>query len=32
VLEPLLGTLTVPVRIIWGEQDRWLDSSVAHRL
>jgi pimeloyl-ACP methyl ester carboxylesterase len=31
-LEPLLPTLRVPVRILWGEEDRWLDSSVADRL
>jgi pimeloyl-ACP methyl ester carboxylesterase len=31
-LEPLLPTLRVPVRILWGEDDRWLDRSVADRL
>ncbi len=31
-LEPLLPTLRVPVRILWGEEDRWLDRSVADRL
>ena len=31
-LEPLLPTLRVPVRILWGEDDRWLDRSVAERL
>jgi pimeloyl-ACP methyl ester carboxylesterase len=31
-LEPLLRGVSVPVRIIWGKQDRWLDCSVAHRL
>lgn len=30
--EPLLGTLRVPVRIVWGERDAWLDPAVAHRL
>ena len=31
-LEPLLPTLHMPVRILWGEEDRWLDRSVADRL
>ena len=31
-LEPVLSTLRVPVRIIWGEDDRWLDRGVAERL
>ncbi len=31
-LEPLLASLRVPVRILWGEEDRWLDRSVADRL
>jgi pimeloyl-ACP methyl ester carboxylesterase len=31
-LEPLLATLDVPVRLVWGEEDRWLDRSVAERL
>jgi pimeloyl-ACP methyl ester carboxylesterase len=31
-LEPLLPTVRVPVRILWGEDDRWLDRSVAERL
>jgi pimeloyl-ACP methyl ester carboxylesterase len=31
-LEPLLPGLSVPVRILWGERDRWLDRSVAARL
>jgi pimeloyl-ACP methyl ester carboxylesterase len=31
-LEPLLPTLDVPVRLVWGEEDRWLDRSVAERL
>ena len=30
--EPLLPSLGVPVRIIWGEQDAWLDPSLAERL
>jgi len=31
-LEPLLSAVRVPVRILWGEDDRWLDRSVADRL
>lgn len=31
-LGPLLGLIEVPVRIIWGEEDRWLDPSQAPRL
>ena len=31
-LEPLLPTLDVPVRLVWGEEDRWLDRSVPERL
>ncbi len=31
-LEPLLPTLRVPVRIVWGEKDGWLDLTVAERL
>ena len=31
-LEPLLSAIRVPVRILWGEDDRWLDRSVANRL
>jgi pimeloyl-ACP methyl ester carboxylesterase len=31
-LEPLLAGLDVPVRLVWGEQDRWLDRAVAERL
>jgi pimeloyl-ACP methyl ester carboxylesterase len=27
-----LGTLTMPVRILWGEQDRWQPLHYAHRL
>jgi len=30
-LEPLLPSLRVPVRILWGEDDRWLDRSAADR-
>jgi pimeloyl-ACP methyl ester carboxylesterase len=30
--EPLLSSIGVPVRIIWGEQDAWLDPSLAARL
>jgi pimeloyl-ACP methyl ester carboxylesterase len=30
--ESLLPSLGVPVRIIWGEQDAWLDPSLAERL
>jgi pimeloyl-ACP methyl ester carboxylesterase/formiminotetrahydrofolate cyclodeaminase len=30
--EPLLGSIQVPVRIIWGEQDAWLDPAFARRL
>ena len=30
--EPLLSSISVPVRIIWGEQDAWLDPSLAERL
>jgi pimeloyl-ACP methyl ester carboxylesterase len=31
-IEPLLPALGAPVRIVWGEQDRWLDHDVARRL
>ncbi len=31
-LEPLLGRVAAPVRIIWGEEDRWLDVALAERL
>jgi pimeloyl-ACP methyl ester carboxylesterase len=31
-IEPLLPTLGAPVRIVWGEHDRWLDRDVARRL
>jgi pimeloyl-ACP methyl ester carboxylesterase len=30
--EPLLPTITVPVRIIWGENDAWLPPATADRL
>lgn len=30
--EPLLGSMQTPVRIIWGEQDTWLDPAFARRL
>jgi pimeloyl-ACP methyl ester carboxylesterase len=30
--EPLLGSVRVPVRIIWGERDAWLDPAFASRL
>ena len=30
--EPLLPSIGVPVRIVWGEQDAWLASSLAERL
>jgi pimeloyl-ACP methyl ester carboxylesterase len=32
VLEPLFPKLDVPVRILWGEHDGWLDRAVAERL
>lgn len=32
VLAPLLGSIAVPVRIVWGADDRWLDLEVARRL
>jgi pimeloyl-ACP methyl ester carboxylesterase len=31
-IEPLLGSIGVPVQIIWGEEDTWLDPSQAHSL
>jgi pimeloyl-ACP methyl ester carboxylesterase len=31
-LETLLPTLEIPVRIVWGEEDRWLEREVALRL
>ncbi len=31
-LERLLPSLRVPVRLVWGDNDRWLDLSVAERL
>jgi len=30
--EPLLPSITVPVRIIWGENDAWLPPATAERL
>jgi pimeloyl-ACP methyl ester carboxylesterase len=30
--EPLLASIEVPVRIVWGEQDAWLPPSLAERL
>jgi pimeloyl-ACP methyl ester carboxylesterase len=30
--EPLLPSITVPVRIVWGENDAWLPPSTAERL
>jgi pimeloyl-ACP methyl ester carboxylesterase len=30
--EPLLGSMRTPVRIIWGEEDAWLDPAFARRL
>ncbi|MBA2476288.1 MAG: alpha/beta hydrolase [Actinobacteria bacterium] len=31
-LEPLLGTMTTPTRIVWGEEDAWLAPEVSARL
>lgn len=31
-LEPLLGSVEIPVRIVWGEEDRWLGSAQAEAL
>ncbi|CAN5422446.1 alpha/beta hydrolase [soil metagenome] len=31
-LEPLLGTIGVPVLVLWGAEDAWLDPSLARRL
>jgi pimeloyl-ACP methyl ester carboxylesterase len=31
-LEPLLPSMRVPVRIVWGEQDAWLTPALAERL
>jgi len=31
-LEPLLGTLDVPARVLWGEQDTWIPADRASRL
>ena len=30
--EPFLGSMQTPVRIVWGEQDTWLDPAFARRL
>ena len=30
--EPLLGSIRVPVRIVWGKRDAWLNPAFAHRL
>jgi pimeloyl-ACP methyl ester carboxylesterase len=30
--EPLLSHMTVPVRIVWGENDAWLSPTIAERL
>lgn len=30
--EPLLGTIGVPVLVVWGERDAWLDPALAERL
>lgn len=31
-LEPLLASVEVPVRILWGSEDAWLDSELGQRL
>jgi pimeloyl-ACP methyl ester carboxylesterase len=31
-VEPLLGSVRMPVRIVWGEEDGWVDPSEANRL
>ncbi|CAN5866099.1 alpha/beta hydrolase [soil metagenome] len=31
-VQSLLGSMRTPVRIIWGEQDAWLEPSIAERL
>lgn len=31
-VEPLLASIRVPVRLVWGEEDRWVDPSLADRL
>ncbi|MBA2534540.1 MAG: alpha/beta hydrolase [Rubrobacter sp.] len=31
-LEPLLPSIAIPVRILWGEQDAWLSPTIAERL
>jgi len=30
--EPLLDSIQTPVRLVWGEEDSWLDPSIARRL
>jgi len=30
--EPLLGSIGVPVLVLWGAEDAWLDPSLAHRV
>lgn len=32
VLEPLLASVAVPVHILWGEEDAWLDPALGERL
>lgn len=31
-VEPLLGSIGVPVRLVWGEEDGWVDPSLAETL
>lgn len=31
-LEPLLGTIRIPVQIVWGDQDAWLDPALGSQL
>lgn len=31
-LEPLLASISIPVRILWGEEDAWLDPALGERL
>jgi pimeloyl-ACP methyl ester carboxylesterase len=31
-VEPLLASIGMPVRLVWGEEDRWVDPSLADRL
>ena len=30
--DPLLASIEIPVRIVWGEHDAWLPPTIAHRL